>query len=355
MEKVAVILAGGCGERFWPKSRKTHPKQFLSLTDDGNTLIYNTILRILPSIPLNNVLIVTNRLYKDEVFGLCDTLNLPKKNVIFEPCSRNTAPAIATAAFFAQKRFGDAAMAILPSDHVIQDGLSYIRDFNSALSLCCEGDNLVTIGIKPTYAETGFGYIQFEKGKNPSPVVLFKEKPDAKTAEEYLRTGDFLWNSGQFFAKASTIIDATQNFSPENFRLLRDFSRFIDEENQDEEFQKYFEQCAKESFDIAVAEKVRNIFVFSATFDWNDAGSFIALPNIKRTDDCGNVLSGKTVCLDTFHCVVDCDEGLIATLGIKDLVVVKSGNGILICTKKENQRIKELIEKIKTEYGEDFL
>lgn len=355
MENVAVILAGGRGERFWPKSRKNCPKQFLSLTDDGNTLIYNTILRILPSIPIKNVFIVTNGSYKPLVEELCRSLGLPEKNIIYEPCPRNTAPAIATAAFYAQKRFGDAAMAILPSDHVIRDGLAYLRDFNAALELCREGRNLVTIGIKPTYGETGFGYIQFEKGKNPSPVVLFKEKPDVKTAEKYLQSGEFLWNSGQFFAKASTIIAATEEFSPKNFRLLHDFSQFIDGEKQEEEFKKCFEQCDKESFDIAVAEKIRDIFVISATFDWNDAGSFLSLSEIRKTDEAGNVVRGKVVSLDTENCVIDCDEGLVATVGIKDLIVVKSGNGILVCKKSENQQLREIIQRIKTEYGEDFL
>lgn len=216
MKITAVIMAGGKGERFWPKSRESHPKQFLSLTDDGETMIQKTVNRISPLVQSEDIFIVTNACYKPLVKKQLP--DIPEENILAEPCGRNTAPCIAFASAVIKKKYGNAVMLVLPSDHLIKYENIYTRTLCNAIVTATEGNNLVTIGITPTYPETGYGYINFsEESGNAYKVERFVEKPDLRTAKKYLSSGKYLWNSGMFVWQVSAIEERFRNFMPEVF------------------------------------------------------------------------------------------------------------------------------------------
>ena len=221
MNITALIMAGGRGERFWPKSRKNLPKQFLSLTDDGKTMIQLTVERILPLVKMENIYIATNKDYKGLVQQQLP--EIPEENILCEPAGRNTAPCIGLGAVHMEKRFGDALMVVLPSDHLIKFNKMFLRTLQDACHVAEMGDNLVTLGITPDYPETGYGYIKFDSQISEGrayAVERFVEKPDRPTAERYLKSGDYLWNSGMFIWKASTILSYYKKLLPDIYDCL---------------------------------------------------------------------------------------------------------------------------------------
>ncbi len=358
MKTAAVIMAGGKGERFWPKSRSNYPKQFLSLTDDGKTLIQLTVERLSSIVDIEDVFIVTNKDYvglvKEQLKGL------PPENIIAEPVARNTAPCIGLASVIVEKKYGDATMLVLPSDHLINQQQMYVSTLKTAVSVAQEGENLVTIGITPTYPETGYGYINYgeqKQGSNYSNVYSvekFVEKPNNEKAKEYLKSGNYIWNSGMFVWNASTIMKNFEKYLPETFKGLKNISNSYGESDYDEVLTSVFSNFKSESIDYAIMEKADNIYTIPGTFGWDDVGNWLAIERVNRTNEFGNFISGNVITVDTKSATIVGDKKLIATVGIENLIIVDTDDAILICGKEATQDVKKVIENLKicnrTEY-----
>lgn len=355
MKKTALIMAGGRGERFWPKSRKNMPKQFLSLTDDGKTMIQLTVERILPLVALEDIFIATNRDYKELV--LQQLPGLPEENILCEPVGRNTAPCIGLGAVHMAKKYGDAVMIVLPSDHLIKYNRIFLNTLSDAGEAAEQGDNLVTLGITPDYPETGYGYIKFRPEETLGRafrVERFVEKPDLETAKEYLASEQYLWNSGMFIWKVSTILKALEAHLPETSAGLRRIGAAIGREEEQEVLEKEFAALRAESIDYGVMEKAKSIYILSGSFGWDDVGSWLAVERIKRSNEFGNVVNGNVVTVDTRDCVIQGGKRLIAAVGLEDVIVVDADDALLICEKDSAGEIKKVLENLKicnrTEY-----
>lgn len=354
MKKTALIMAGGKGERFWPKSRKTLPKQFLSLTGDGKTMMQLTVERILPLVDYDGIFIATNKDYKHLVMEQLP--QIPEENILCEPIGRNTAPCIGLGAAYIQKKFGDAVMFVLPSDHLIKYVTMFRENLEDAAEIAEQGENLVTIGITPTYPETGYGYIKINDKKlyRGYGVERFVEKPSLETAKEYIASEKYLWNGGIFIWKASTILNNMKQHMAETYEGLMRIQNSIGTEEEEEVLRKEFEQFKSESVDYGVMEHAENIYLIMSTFDWDDVGSWLAVERIQHGDEFGNVINGSAVTYDTKNTIIQGENKLIATVGIENLIIVDTEDAILICEKNSAGDIKKITESLricnKTEY-----
>jgi len=346
-----VIMAGGKGERFWPKSRMNMPKQFLSLTDDGKSMIQHTVERLKGLVDIQNMYIVTNEIYKDLV--LEHIPDIPKENIIIEPVAKNTAPCIGLAAIHIAKKNPDSKMIILPSDHLIKFNEIFIDTLKIALDVVEKGDNLATIGITPNYPETGYGYINFTKGEsfkdsaNIYEVLRFVEKPNLEKAKEYLTSGEYLWNSGIFVWKASTILKNFKEYLPEIYEGLQKIGESINTGKYEEVLKKEFPNLPSESIDYGIMEKAKNIYVIPGNFGWDDVGSWLSLERINKTNQDGNVITGNVISIKTKNTIIQGSDKLIATIGLEDIVIVDTDDVTLICHKNNTQEVKEVINNLK--------
>lgn len=355
MQKTALIMAGGRGERFWPRSRQNMPKQFLSLTDDGKTMIQLTVERILPLVAMEDIFIVTNRSYKDLVRSQLP--ELPEENILCEPVGKNTAPCIGLGAVHMAKRYGDAVMMVLPSDHLIKYTSLFLNTLSDACEVAEQGENLVTLGIAPDSPETGYGYIKFQPettlGRAFS-VEKFVEKPDLETAKAYLASEQYLWNSGMFIWKTSTILKNLEAYLPETYQGLCKIGEAIGTDMEEQALERAFQAFKAESIDYGVMEKAKNIYILSGSFGWDDVGSWLAVSRIKRSNELGNVVNGNVVTVDTRNTTIQGGGKLIAAVGLEDMIVVDSEDALLICEKNHAGDIKKVLENLKicnrTEY-----
>lgn len=348
MKKTALIMAGGRGERFWPKSRKNLPKQFLSLTDDGKTMIQLTVERILPIVDIEDIYIATNRDYLPLIEEQLP--KLPKENVICEPVGRNTAPCIAVSAAIISKKYEDALMMVLPSDHLIKYASMYQRSLQDACEVAKQEDNIVTVGITPDYPETGYGYIKFvnkESDGRAYKVDKFVEKPNLELAKEYLASDEYLWNSGQFIWKISTILSKFKEYMPEVFDGAMEIMEAYGKEEFDAVLNRVFPDFPSISIDYGIMEKAKNIYVIPGTFGWDDVGSWLAVERIKKSNELGNIVDGNIVTINTRNCIIQGDKKLIATVGLEDLVIVDTEDATLICDRDSTADIKKVLENLK--------
>lgn len=357
MKIVAVIMAGGKGERFWPKSRSNRPKQFLSLTADGETMIQKTVSRLSPLVAAEDIFIVTNRKYAQLVEQQLPGIS--KENVIFEPVSRNTAPCIALAAGIIRKKYdGDAVMLVLPSDHFIKFDALYLDTLKSAVRKAEQGDNLVTIGISPTYPETGYGYINFStelSGDGAYKVVRFVEKPGIDAAKQYVNSGEYLWNSGMFVWKASSILKNIGKFLPDVYSKAEQISGTYGTDRFVEELNAVFPTMQSESIDFGVMERAEDIYTIPGSFGWDDVGNWLVLERINPTNDYGNIVSGDVITIDTKNSIISGGKKLIAAVGVENLVVVDTEDALLICTKSSTQDVKKVTETLKICNRNEFI
>ena len=348
MKTCALIMAGGRGERFWPRSRKALPKQFLSLTGDGKTMIRLTVERIAPLVAIEDVYISTNSEYRELVRAQLP--ELPEENILCEPVGRNTAPCIGLGAEYISAREGEAMMIVLPSDHLIQYNAMFLRTLQDACETAEEGDRLVTIGITPNAPETGYGYIRFLPGITEGrafAVDRFVEKPDLETAKSYLASEEYLWNSGMFVWKTSSILKNIRTFMPETYAGLERIRAAVGTEREQETLRREFTAFESQSVDYGVLEKAENIWILPGSFGWDDVGSWLAVERFNKTNDYGNVVSGDFITVDTRNCILQGEGRLIATVGIKDLVVVDAGDAMLIAAKDSVGNIKKVLETLK--------
>ncbi len=331
----AVVMAGGKGERFWPLSREKFPKQLLSLTGK-KSLLRETVERIQPLIPPRDILVVTRRSLARAIVRQLP--QVPGRNIISEPVGRNTAPCIGLATKMIKE---DAVMVVLPADHIIKPRGKFLDTLKRAVSLARETENLITIGIKPTYPATGYGYI--EAGKREKRQVFkvkrFVEKPDKKKAERFLKSGRFSWNSGMFVWKKSVVLEAMSKYMPSLYRGLQRISS--------KNINRLYPKLPSISIDYGIMEKARNSLVIPADFCWEDLGSWESLEEFLFRDTKKNAITGRVLLMDTQNCTVVNKKGLLSTIGVSDLIIVSTGDVTLVFPKGKGQQVKKLVEKLR--------
>lgn len=355
----AIIMAGGSGTRFWPASRAATPKQLLSLVGDS-TMIRQTYTRLGELVTPEQTLIVTNHRLVDTIQSQLP--ELPPASLVGEPCKRDTAPCIGLAALLVSRDDPDATMAVMPADHVISPDEKFQAAIRQAATMVDnEPDQIVTFGIRPSYPAEIFGYIQrdapIDVADSVAPsfaVKQFREKPDAATAEEYLASGDYYWNSGIFIWKAKTILDALAERQPDTLAHLEKIVAAWGTDQQEEVFTKEFTAIDGISIDYAVMEHAKNVAVIEAPYDWDDLGGWQSLARLRGTDDDGNTIVGKHLGLDTKGTIVRTDdEHLVVTLGLEDLIVVHTDNATLVAHKNAEESIRKVVKELESrDWGE---
>lgn len=346
MKITAVIMAGGKGERFWPKSRTSHPKQFLSLTDDGETMIEKTVKRISPIVQTEDIFIVTNSEYRNLVREQLP--DIPQENILAEPYARNTAPCIAFAAAVIKKKYGNAVMLVLPSDHLVKYENIYTRTLCNAIVKATEDNNLVTIGITPSYAETGYGYINFgEESGNAYKVERFVEKPDLRTAKKYLSSGKYLWNSGMFVWQVSAIEECFRTFMPEVYSGAEKIGQSFGTDSFETTLETEYNKFPSESIDFGIMEKASDIYTIPASFGWDDVGNWLAVERINDTDDNHNYIEGDVIAENCERTTICGGKRLIAAVGVEDIIIVDTDDTVLVCSKNSTQDVKKIIARLK--------
>lgn len=339
-------MAGGRGERFWPKSRNSCPKQFLSLTSDGETMIQKTVKRLLPLVDMEDIFIVTNAAYTELV--LDQLPGIPKENILAEPCARNTAPCIAFAAAVIGRKYDDAVMLVLPSDHLIGYEDIYVNTLKKAIRAAEDGSNLVTIGITPAYPETGYGYINFGKECGDTyEVERFVEKPDLATAKEYLASGKYLWNSGMFVWKLSSIMDNMKKLMADIYEGAMRIGEAYGTPDFNEVLVKEFTAFRSESVDFGIMEHADNIYTIPGSFGWDDVGSWLAVERINETDDSRNYIEGDVISVGTERTTICGGKRLIAAVGVEDIIIVDTDDALLVCSKNSTQDVKKVIAQLR--------
>ena len=347
----ALILAGGSGERFWPLSRRARPKQLLRLVSD-KTLLEETLARLEGLVPNERILVLTNAEQESAVRKLLG--NFPKENIIAEPAKRDTAAAVALGTGWVVARDHAATMLILPADHVISNQVAFQESLALAADAAEETGELVTIGIKPTWACPGYGYIEQgtpvrlrKRSDAVHRVLRFREKPNLDLAESFLRKGNFRWNAGMFVWSVPTVLREFNRQAPE----LADFiSQLRAPENFEKALRERFSKLPRISFDYAIMEKADRVLVVEASFDWDDIGSWRAVANYFEKDNQGNAANCAITALDSSHNIIFEEGGTtIALLGVHDLIVVRTKDALLVCHRHEAEKIKNLIGKLPPE------
>ena len=341
-----VIMAGGIGSRFWPMSSPEKPKQFLDVLGCGKTLIQLTLARFRTVVPPENVWVVTSRRYESLVREQLP--DVPAENVLLEPCRRNTAPCICYVSWKIKKQNPRANIVVAPSDHVIGDVDAFRSAVSDALEFAAETDAIVTLGIKPTRPETGYGYIKADLGfsssrkKNIFRVDEFREKPTAEVAESYLKQGNYLWNAGIFIWSVSTIINAFRVYEPELSAMFEDLMPCYDTPDEQAQIDKLYPECKDISVDYAIMEKTEEVFVYPADFGWSDLGSWGSLRQQIKQDAYGNACIGPDISLyDSHNCIVHVtEEKKVVVQGLDGYIVAEKDGTLLICQLSEEQRIK---------------
>ncbi|RBP29128.1 mannose-1-phosphate guanylyltransferase [Marinobacter pelagius] len=349
-----VIMAGGTGSRLWPLSRQLNPKQFLKLTDDNLSMLQLTVAR-LEGMESADPLLICNEEHRFLAAEQMRQSGHDDARIILEPCGRNTAPAIALAALQLAKGVADDGddplMLVLAADHLIQDVPAFQNGIAKAVPLAQQG-NLVTFGIVPGHAETGYGYIQRgpELAEGSFTVNRFVEKPDQETAEDYLSSGDYLWNSGMFMFGARRYLTELEKHRPD---ILAICQAAFDGASEDLHFtrinESIFAECPEDSVDYAVMEKTDNAAVVSLDAGWSDIGSWSALWDVSDKDQNGNTFTGDVIAHDTERTLVRADSRLVATVGVKDLVIIETKDALLVAHKDKVQDVKKVVERIKND------
>jgi len=346
----SIIMAGGSGTRFWPHSREDKSKQFLSILDK-RSLIQNTVRRFQKIFSKEAIYIVAKATQEEELKKQAH--EVPKENIIFEPVGRNTAPCIGLAAVTLQKRHGDGIMVVSPADHLIQKEAVFRRAILAAVNLAEKENGLVTIGITPDRPATGYGYIQIDNEVSTDTKVsaykikTFAEKPNLATAERFIKSGDFLWNSGIFVFRTSVFLQNVKSFLPDLYDGLMEIKKAIDSPNEKTVLDRVYHQIRGISMDYGIMEKAKNVFVVRGTFLWNDLGGWEQVYKLSPKDKNGNAISGDVVTIDTKNAYISSSKGMIAVLGLEDIIVVEKGGAILICKRDRAEDVKQVVQRIK--------
>ncbi|MBN8675816.1 MAG: mannose-1-phosphate guanylyltransferase [Chitinophagales bacterium] len=353
-----AIMAGGIGSRFWPMSRTNYPKQFLDILNVGKTLIQQTYERYSKFVPKENIYIVTSQDYVELVKKQLPHIHI--ENIISEPSRKNTAPCIAYIAFKLMKKDPKAVMIAAPSDNLILDTDEFIKTATKALHFVDHINAFVTIGIKPTYPNTGYGYIQhdtIEAAPDIHKVKTFTEKPNEELAKAFIASGDFLWNAGIFTWKVSNIITAFEKHLPEMYEVFAAEKDKFNTPEETEAIEQIYPQCTNISIDFGIMEKADNVYVIPASFSWSDLGTWNSAWDNMEKDYFGNAVSGNSVMVvDANNCMVHVpDNKLVLLQGLHDYIIVDTKDVLLICKKDQEQEIKEYVAEVKRNKGDKFL
>ena len=346
----AVVMAGGSGTRFWPKSIKKRPKQFLNIFGDY-TMLQETVYRLGDFIKPERVMVVTNSNYESIVKEQLPELN--NESIIGEPVAKNTAPCVAAAAALLHKKDPDSVMVVLPADHRIGNEDEFVRILKSAVKTAEEKESLVTIGIRPSRPETGYGYIHYDESgggevgdERAFAVKAFKEKPDVETALMFLNSGDYLWNSGMFIWKTSTILSAFENNLPEIYKEAKKLSESAGSERDISDF---YHACPSVSVDYGIMEKANTVHVLPGDFGWSDVGSWRAVHELASKDENGNATGKSPVeIVDSSSNLVHSDSGkLISLVGVDGIGLIETEDSILVVKLDRSQDVKTVVERLK--------
>jgi mannose-1-phosphate guanylyltransferase len=351
-----LILAGGRGTRFWPRSRKRSAKQVLNVVGE-RSLIQATVDRLAPVIPPERLWVLTNVHLREEIARQLP--EIPKRQVLAEPAQRNTAPAIGLAAHILQSVDRDAIMGVFPADHVIGKAAVYRGVLQAAFKGAAAG-NLMVVGIQPRWPETGYGYVEFPDGTKaggtaPIAVKRFREKPDLPAARRYVAAGNFFWNSGMFFWRTGVLLDELRRHLSKTATILAALPPFGGRKFR-EQLQSSFPLCDNISIDYAVLEKAANVRgIAAADFAWNDVGSWNAVYELLPRDECGNVVTRDSICLEAHNNFVDARSKLVALLGVDDLIVVDTPDALLVAARDKAQRVGDIVKELERRKREELL
>ena len=353
-----AIMAGGIGSRFWPLSRVNYPKQFLDILDTGKTLIQQTFERYRKMVPEENIYVVT----ADEYVELTQKQlpDLPAENILGEPFRKNTAPCIAYVSFKVQQKNPDSTIIIAPADHLILEEEKFRAVTHEALIFVNHFNALVTIGIKPTYPNTGYGYIQhevMEAAPSVYKVKTFTEKPNRELAQTFMASGDFLWNSGIFIWKVKNGLQAFHKHLPEMYELFSAEEQYFNTPGEKAMIESVYPLCSSISVDFGIMEKAGNVYVIPAAFGWSDLGTWNSAWENMEKDYLENAVSGENVIVfDATRCIVHVpEEKLVVLQGLDDYIVADTEDVLLICKKEKEQEIKDFVAEVKRNTGEKFL
>ncbi|RXK81026.1 mannose-1-phosphate guanylyltransferase [Filimonas effusa] len=353
-----AIMAGGIGSRFWPQSRTAYPKQFLDILNTGKTLIQWTFDRFAHFLPAENIFVVTSEEYVSIV--LEQLPGIKPENVLAEPSRKNTAPCVAYISHKLAKIDPEASLIVAPSDHMVLDTEAFEKVALQALDFASQSKAFVTLGIKPTYPNTGYGYIQHETesaAENIYKVKTFTEKPDLEIAKSFLASGDFLWNAGIFIWQVKNVIKAFEQYEPEMNELFVAEQDNFNTDKEKEAINRIYPLCTNISIDYAIMEKADNVYVIPSSFGWSDLGTWNSAYDNLEKDYLGNAVAGNNVMIvDATKCMISAPHNKLVLLqGLEDCIVVDTPDALLICKKDKEQEIKEYVAEVKRSKGDQYL
>lgn len=347
MEVFAVIMAGGVGSRFWPRSKEKTPKQLLKIFGE-NTMIQDTVNRLKDIVRIENIFIVTNKIQRDEI--LKQLKDIPAENIIEEPFGRNTAACIGLASVIIRNKVKDAVTIVLPADHIINDKELFNTTIMKAADFAYHSKGLVTIGIKPTRPETGYGYIQInetEISENISKVLTFAEKPNYATALRFLESGDFFWNSGMFIWRVDIILEEIKSFLPDLYEGLDKISSEINSPKYNETLTNVYGMLRSVSIDYGIMEKSNKVFLTKGEFSWSDVGSWEEVYQLSQKTENGNAVNGNVFLDATSDSFIYSPEKFTAAIGVENLIIINTKDALLICRRDNSQDVKKVVDYLK--------
>lgn len=342
----AILMAGGVGSRFWPVSTPEFPKQFHDMLGTGTTLLQATFSRLSKLIPAENILILTHVRYNDQIL---EQLDVAPEQIILEPAMRNTAPCILYASMKIKKMNPDAQILVAPSDHWIEDEDLFLKHLEKSFDFCEKQNAMMTLGIQPTYANTGYGYIEYDKNDTApiKKVRQFREKPNKETAEKFLKSGNFLWNAGIFIWSAQTVIDAFEKLQPQMYALFEKGINLYNTDKEEAFIEENYPKAKNISIDFAVLEDADNVYVLPSNFDWNDLGTWRSLyDKLPKNQDGNAVVNARLITDDAQNNIVRTQkEKLVVLKGLSDYIVVETDGVLLIYPKSEEQNVKQIVQE----------
>ncbi len=355
MKLYAVIMAGGVGSRFWPRSKKKMPKQLLKIIGE-QTMIQATVHRLSGLIENENIYVITNAIQRQEVIN--QLTDVPTENIIEEPFGRNTAACIGLASVIIKAKDPDAVTIVLPADHIIRDEEKFKDVLENAAKFAYESRGLVTIGITPTRPETGYGYIQINDNavaQNIFPVYTFAEKPNYATALRFVESGDFLWNSGMFIWRADVILDEIKNLMPDLYEGLVAIEKSLNSSNFKEQLKIIYAQLKKISIDYGIMEKSSKVFLTKGSFNWSDVGSWEEVYQLTEKNENGNAVVGKVYTNLVSDSYIYSPDKVTAVIGLDNVIVINHNDTVLICRRDKAQDVKEIVDYLKINKMDEYL
>ena len=355
MELYAVVMAGGVGARFWPRSKSKKPKQLIRIFGE-NTMIQDTVARLDGLVKKENIYVITNRIQKPRVIEQLP--QLPRKNIIDEPFGKNTAACIGLASVIVESFHKDAVILTLAADHLIKDVEGFHKTMKRAAEFAYKSKGLVTIGINPTRPETGYGYVQIDENhfdQDIHKVINFAEKPNLSTAKRFISSGDFLWNSGMFIWRADTILAEIEKHMEDLYEGIEVLRENVNNKDFSETLTKVYGQLKSVSIDYGVMEKSENVYLTKGDFDWSDVGSWETVYQLSEHDDEGNAKKGDVYTLKTTNSYIFSPKKYTAVIGVHNLIVIDTEDALLICNRKNTQDVKSVVDSLKMNNRKELL